>query len=318
MRLLAERGVEPAALVEPTCGLGSFLFAGLDEFKNLQRALGADINSEYIEQMEHALRQRQDSGNVKLVQASFFVTDWQAVFGELPEPILVLGNPPWVTNAALGVLESQNLPIKSNFQKHSGLDAITGKGNFDISESILISLLESMNGRTGTLAMLCKSSTVRKTLTYAWKNNIALEQAAIYGIDAGLHFEAAVDAVLLVTSFRPGARDRRAKVYDSLGSGAERQVIGFEDETLVGDVAAYRRWKHLCGSNPFKWRSGIKHDCAGDGTASGRPQVPQRSRPTCRVGRHFPVPDAEEFTRSKRLQGEPAPLHACPTMPGRG
>ena len=145
--------------MEPTCGLGNFSFAGLDEFKNIQRALGADINPEYIERAEHVLRQRQEADKVELVRASFFVTDWQAVLRELQEPILVLGNPPWVTNARLGALESQNLPNKSNFQNHKGLDAITGKGNFDISESILISLLESMNGRTGTLAMLCKSST---------------------------------------------------------------------------------------------------------------------------------------------------------------
>ena len=56
---------------------------------------------------------------IKLVQADFFTTDWERVIGELPEPILVLGNPPWVTNSHLGVLRSENLPAKSNFQKHA-------------------------------------------------------------------------------------------------------------------------------------------------------------------------------------------------------
>ena len=260
--LLAEQGLEPAALLEPTCGLGNFLFAGLDQFKNVRKAFGADINPEYVAQAEQALSQRQDAAKVKLVQASFFVTDWQAVLGELPDPVLVLGNPPWVTNAGLGVLESQNLPNKSNFQKYNGLDAMTGKSNFDISEWMLIRLLESMNGRTGALAMLCKSSTARKTLTYAWKKNIALEQTAIYGIDADLHFDAAVDAVLLVSRFRPGAHDQRAKVYDRLEPVNEQKLIGLEDDMLLGDVVAYSRWKHLCGDNTLKWRSGIKHDCA--------------------------------------------------------
>ena len=80
------------------------------------------------------------------------------------------------------------MPIKSNFQKHGGLNAVTGKANFDISEWMLIRLLEAMNGRRGTLAMLCKSSTARKTLCYAWKNGMALERSAIYGIDADRPF----------------------------------------------------------------------------------------------------------------------------------
>ena len=47
---------------------------------------------------------------------------------------LIIGNPPWVTNSELGAIDSQNLPRKSNFKKVNGLDAITGKGNFDIGE----------------------------------------------------------------------------------------------------------------------------------------------------------------------------------------
>ena len=33
-----------------------------------------------------------------------------------------------------------NLPRKNNFKNHSGLDAMTGKGNFDIAEFITMSL----------------------------------------------------------------------------------------------------------------------------------------------------------------------------------
>ncbi len=102
----------------------------------------------------------------------------------------------------------------------------------------------------------------RKVLRYAWKNCIAFERSAIYGIDADLHFDAAVDAVLLVSEFRLGANEQLARVYGGLHSTLEHQLIGYEDETLLGDVAAYHRWKHLCGDSALKWRSGIKHDCA--------------------------------------------------------
>ena len=41
-----------------------------------------------------------------------------------------------------------------------------------------------------------------RSSAYAWKNGIALGRSSLYGIDADLHFDAAVDAVLLVTHFR--------------------------------------------------------------------------------------------------------------------
>jgi hypothetical protein len=260
--LLARQGVRPAALLEPTCGLGRFLFAGLDQFKEVKKAIGADINADYVKRAEASLRQRQDAEKVRLVEADFFLTDWEKVVAELPEPVLVLGNLPWVTNAHLGTLGSRNLPAKSNFQNRNGLDAITGKANFDISEWMLMRLLEAMNGRHGTLAILCKSSVARKTLCHGWKKGMGLERPAIYRIDADLHFNAAVDAALLVTHFAPGARDQEAKVFGRLNDGDVESVVGYEDGMLLADLTAYHRWRHLCGEEVIKWRSGIKHDCS--------------------------------------------------------
>jgi hypothetical protein len=261
--LLSKHALHPASMLEPTCGLGSFLFAGLDQFKEVQLALGADVNANYIEQARIKLGQRSDTAKVRLVEANFFATDWEKVIAELPEPILVLGNLPWVTNAQLSTLGSQNLPTKSNFQNRNGVDAITGKANFDISEWMLIGLLEAMNGRRGTLAMLCKSSVARKTLLHAWKKRVALERSSIYRIAAGLHFDAAVDAALLVTHFRPGAHHLEANVYAHLhGDVPPETLIGYEAGMLLADIAAYHRWKHLYGEEVIKWRSGIKHDCS--------------------------------------------------------
>lgn len=261
--LLRKHALRPKSLLEPTCGLGKFLFAALDEFKEVQEALGADINASYIKYARTNLQRRQDAAKARLLEADFFATDWEKVMAELPEPILVLGNLPWVTNAHLSTLGSQNLPTKSNFQGRNGLDAITGKANFDISEWMLIRLLEAMNGRRCALAMLCKSSVARKTLLHVWKNKIALEGSAIYRIEADLHFDAAVDAALLVMHFRPGTHDLEAKVHPRLHADSKPEtVIGYEDGMLLANMAAYHRWKHLCGEEIIKWRSGIKHDCS--------------------------------------------------------
>jgi hypothetical protein len=261
-RLLVTSGVSPAAILEPTCGRGSILFAALDQFRSVQKCLGVDINPHYIAEAETMVRSRRDHKGVIFILADFFAVDWQQVIAPLPEPILVLGNLPWVTNAHLSTLGSRNLPAKANFQNRNGLDAITGKANFDISEWMLIHLIEAMNGRHGTLAMLCKSAVARKVLLHGWKHGIALERSAIYRIEADLHFDAAVDAALLVAHFAPGRHDLTAKVYKTLHEQVAETVIGYEDGMLLANIAAYQHWKHLCGDEIIKWRSGVKHDCA--------------------------------------------------------
>lgn len=264
--LLGKQGEQPAALIEPTCGLGSFLFAGLERFTGLRQVIGAEINAEYITQARARLLKLGNPERVNLVEADFFVTDWQKVVAEMPEPLLILGNLPWVTNAHLGSLGSQNLPTKANSQNHRGLDAITGKANFDISEWMLMRLLEALDGRTATLAMLCKSSVARKILGHVWKQGIALRNAAIYQIDCQRHFGASVDAVLLVMRFAFVLGGKaHAQVFPRLNDSDEPMLIGYEDDCLLANLPAYQRWKHLCSSkksSAFRWRSGVKHDCS--------------------------------------------------------
>lgn len=123
----------PASVLEPTCGVGNFLLAALEQFPTARRVLGVEINPDHVAELRAALERSAHSGRVAVIQDSFFHVDWAGLLRDLPEPVLVLGNPPWVTNAQLGVLGSMNLPRKSNFQNHSGLDAVTGKSNFDPS-----------------------------------------------------------------------------------------------------------------------------------------------------------------------------------------
>jgi hypothetical protein len=260
--LLARDGLKPKALLEPTCGRGSLLFAGANQFACIEQIIGADVNAEHIKCARAILDHRDDSARFTLTEADFFATDWARVVASLPEPILLLGNPPWVTSAHLGTMRSQNVPVKSNFQEHTGLAAKTGKANFDISEWMLLRLLEALHGRRATLAMLCKSAVARKVLHYAWKNGIGLARSAVHRIDADLHFDVAVDAVLLVAHIRPGTSNLEASVYPDLDDETTEAIIGCENGILLANLTAYRRWAHLYGESGPKWRSGIKHDCS--------------------------------------------------------
>jgi len=263
--LLRRRGTNPASVVEPTCGQGSLLLSALEQFPALTAAVGLDVNAAYLASLQEHLACRADERMVRLVRGDFFATDWAAMLAGLPEPLLVLGNPPWVTNAELGSLGSDNLPAKSNFQKHAGFDAITGKSNFDISEWMLIRLMELLDGRRGTLAMLCKTAVARKLLLHAWKHDLQLAAAAMYSIDALQHFGASVDACLLVCDFHSGCRPQTAGIYESLEAEHPVSDLGWRVGRVVANVDAFDRWSHLVRDEPdedYAWRSGVKHDCA--------------------------------------------------------
>jgi hypothetical protein len=259
--LLRRLHLEPASIVEPTCGLGSFFLAALDAFPRTRHALALDINRDYIAALRRSLRRASVYTTTDLLCQDFFRTDWASRLSALPEPLLVIGNPPWVTNAELGVLGSHNLPAKTNFQGHRGLDAITGKSNFDISEWMLIHLLECLGSRKAVLAMLCKTAVARKVLIHAWKQGHQVTDASLYSFDALKNFGAAVDACLLVCRTGTGTRRQECDIHDTFHAEVSAS-LGVQEGMLVADPRLYRRWKHLRAARPTKWRSGIKHDCA--------------------------------------------------------
>ena len=54
-------------------------------------------------------------------------------------PLLVIGNPPWVTNSELGTLASPNRPPRRNIKGLRGLEARTGASNFDVKLTCQVS-----------------------------------------------------------------------------------------------------------------------------------------------------------------------------------
>ena len=254
--LLGELGVSPASVLEPTCGVGAFLRASEAAFPDCDLLLGFDINPGHIQAAQIKVKR------ADVRHADFFERNWSKTLDKLAEPILVIGNPPWVTNSTLGAINGTNLPTKSNFQRFNGLDAITGKSNFDISEWMLTHLLERLSGRRAMLAMLCKTAVARKVLHHAWKNNLQIGKASTYGISAADHFGASVDACLLVAVLKPGARSSECDAFATLDSSEPDTTFGLRRGRLVADLRSLGTYGHLCGASPFKWRSGIKHDCS--------------------------------------------------------
>jgi len=205
---------------------------------------------------------RSDRCKVQTIVGDFFDAEWSRLLRSLPDPVLVIGNPPWVTNTELGTLGSSNLPEKTNFKRLGGLDALTGKSNFDISEWMLLEVMRWLEGRNAAMAMLCKTVVARKVLEHAWKHNVGLSDAEVYLIDANASFNASVDACLLFCTFAPCSGNRESLVYGNITDDKPVSMIAYRDGRLIADLDAYNRWKHLEGPARYRWRSGIKHDCA--------------------------------------------------------
>lgn len=261
--LLWDTGVMPASIVEPTCGRGTFLFAAADRWPDAFKVAGFEVNQKYLESTRTIALRRDDAARIQTECRDFFTTDWHKLISGLPDPVLLIGNPPWVTISHVSSIGGSNVPEKSNFQQHSGFDAITGKANFDISEWMLIKLTEAFNSRHGTLAMLVKTAVARKVLAHCWSTGVPVNEATIYRIDAAEHFDAAVDASLVVIQFGESAASNRAKVYGQLSRAIRpTATIAMEQGRLVADIDAYNATKHLAGGSVLRWRSGIKHDCA--------------------------------------------------------
>jgi hypothetical protein len=255
-------GVMPEVVIEPTCGVGAFVLAAALTFSECREVWGFDVNASYLEMLRARLAGNDATSRVHLAHADFFATDWQARTKTLQGRLLVVGNFPWVTNAAQGAIGGKNLPEKSNFLGFNGFDAISGKANFDISEWMLLDVLRWLSLRGGDVAMLVKTAVARKVLAHAERQGQPVKDARIVEIDAKKHFGASVDACLLVIRLDPEASPSYDyTVFKSLDDRYGRKV-GHRKGVTVSDLDAFDASAFLLGQSPQKWRSGIKHDAS--------------------------------------------------------
>ncbi len=259
--LRSDLNILPEIAIEPSCGKGAFIRALLNEFKE-SKIVGIDINENHVKNANISISKYPNSQNATIYEADFFNVDWKQLISKFPGYILVIGNPPWVTSSELSILNSQNLPSKSNFQNRRGIAAITGSGNFDISEWMLLQYVEWLSTREGTIALLCKYSVARKVMLQVKQKFGSRFSNCIYAIDAKYYFGASVEACLFVLSTNI-ARTSDCKVYQDLKSRQVSYLIGERDGFVIKDTVKYEKWRHLLAQDlRYVWRSGIKHDCA--------------------------------------------------------
>jgi len=265
---LAVKGVAPEIVIEPTCGKGNFIIASLRNFQSIKKVFGVEIYRPYVWETKFSIldlflsEPDTNRPDISIVHCNVFDFDFTKIAEEhSTEAILVIGNPPWVTNSKLGSLNSTNLPKKTNFKNHSGLDAMTGKGNFDIAEFIALTMIETFQGLKGNLVLLVKNSVIKNIVCDQNKNLYSISDIEKHCIDSKKEFDVSVEAALLCCTLNANpALD--CTEFDFYDNRTAQLRFGWKNGKFVSNIDAYTHTKALDGECPFEWRQGLKHDCS--------------------------------------------------------
>ncbi len=280
-RLVSKR-ISPEIVIEPTCGKGNFILAALQYFKSTKTVIGIEIYKPYTWECKFNIidfylnNPEANKPQISIIHSSIFDFDFENITKEYTgKEILVIGNPPWVTNSKLGSLNSSNLPKKENFKNHSGLDAITGKGNFDIAEYITLSMIEAFQNLKGNIALLVKNSVIKNIVFDQNNNKYKIAEIEKYSIDSKKEFNVSVEASLFYCKLnhQPEFECTELSIYNVNEQRAVQRTnrrleetktnrFGWISKKFVSNIGTYAQSKNLDGTCPFEWRQGIKHDCS--------------------------------------------------------
>lgn len=252
--LKEKRKITPSIVIEPTCGVGSFIKSSL--IFDVSEIWGVEINPEYCEICEETAA----DARIHIVNADFFSFNFKSLIKK-KDNILVVGNPPWVNNSTLSNLDSNNLPLKTNFKGLKGLDAITGSSNFDICEYIILQLINLLCGTNATIAMLCKTSVARNVFLEMKRTHINFNAFDILEIDARKVFGINAQACLLVIELtKKSSCAEICSVYSFDNPETPKSSFGFIDGRLYSNTS--KIVNDFSGKCCFEWRQGVKHDCS--------------------------------------------------------
>ncbi len=243
--------IAPDAIIEPTCGTGNFLKIASEIFEN-KKLYGIEIDSSKLKQVDKNIP------NLKLYNEDIFKFEFEKIKNN--ESYLIIGNPPWVTNTELSKINSHNLPEKSNFKNESNIDALMGNSNFDISESIILKVIDEFKDATSTIAFLCKTSVSRNVFKELKRRNITCSFIKQLNFDSSKIFKIDVDACLLVVQFGKNAlKSRKCDVCDLFNPNEVLYTFGYKSDKFYSN---FNEMPNIDGECAVEWRQGVKHDCS--------------------------------------------------------
>ena len=260
-------GVYPEVILEPTCGGGNFIISAIKCFPSLKYIYCVEIQPFYEWLFKLNILKLSFEKNIDLkiefYRDNIFTHRFSGRFLNLLKKkncsFLIIGNPPWITNTELSLLNSKNLPIKSNIKKVKGLEALTGSANFDIAESIILKIIQTFNFTRGTLGMLCKATVMKNIVRDIDNLNLKLSNLHCLNINSKKEFSIATDSGLFFANL--GKVSEKYCITSSLYE-PEKVIrkFGWFNKKFVSNIDIYKNYKDLDGESPLEWRQGVKHD----------------------------------------------------------
>ncbi|MBF0776097.1 methyltransferase [Streptococcus azizii] len=249
--LLKNKNINPKVVVEPTCGRGNFLSSSL-QF-GAERYFGIELQKEYYDYCKERFKQE----NIKIINEDIFNFSLKDKTGT--EDILLIGNPPWVTNSTLSSLNSTNIPSKSNIKFLKGFDALTGASNFDICEYVILQLLNEYQDTNATLGMLCKTNVARNIFKELHRRKINFEYFEIIEFDSKKIFDINASACLLLMKLSvKESLPLSSDIYEFQGEAIiKKGEFGFKEGKFYSNL---EQTFDFDGNSQFEWRQGVKHD----------------------------------------------------------
>lgn len=265
---LTTKNVSPEIVIEPTCGKGNFIVASLKQFDSIKKVFGIEIYKPYVWESKFNIidffinNPTENKPEILIIHSSVFDFDFKTIAKENgTKEILIIGNPPWVTNSKLGSLNSSNLPKKTNFKNHNGLDAMTGKGNFDIAEYITLMMIETFQHQKGNIALLVKNTVIKNIVFDQFSKKYNISEIEKYCIDSKKEFNVSVEASLFYCKLNSNPFFECAE-FDFYNNSKAKLNFGWLSDKFVSNIDTYSNAEQIDGKCPFEWRQGIKHDCS--------------------------------------------------------
>lgn len=252
--LLKIKAIKPDIVIEPTCGLGNFLQSSL--VFHAEKYIGIEINHEYCA----ACKQKFQNKPVEIINADLFNFSLGSLRSK-KKSILLIGNPPWVTNGMLSSIGSCNLPEKNNFKGFRGVEAITGTSNFDICEYFILKIIREFQNTNTVIAMLCKTSVARNVFSEIMRTNtnccacdiLQFDSKEVFGINASA-------CVLVIQLCSTTTTANACKVFSLDHPSLCIDEIKYINGSLIS--CQVKKCTDYSGKCCFEWRQGVKHDCS--------------------------------------------------------
>lgn len=253
--LKEEIKLSPEIIIEPTCGKGSFIESSLAF--SPECIFGIEINPKYVQECKEKFKK---SDCIQIFNNNIFDFKTTDLINN-SKKILILGNPPWVTNTELSTINSTNIPNKSNSKNMRGFDAMTGASNFDICEYIIIQLVEEYKNKNVYFSQICKTSVARNIYEQLINKNIPFDFFECLEFDARKVFNISAQACLMTFKLSSHKKETPNLCFKKFETP---KIISSQYHQVNGRLCQIKKEGHidLEGQSCFEWRQGVKHDCS--------------------------------------------------------